>query len=348
MKAYVLHGVNDLRLEDVDIPELQDNEVLVKVKAAGVCGSDIPRIYKTGTYSFPLIPGHEFSGVVEAVAGKDDSRWIGKRVGVFPLIPCKSCAPCKAKKFEMCRHYSYLGSRTNGGFAEYVAVPVWNLIELPDNVTFEQAAMLEPMAVAVHALRGAGVDSEQSVAVLGLGTIGLLLCMFLTQKGVKNIFVIGNKEFQKQQIIKLGIPEDHYCDSRTERVEEWLANRTEERGVDVFFECVGKAETINQAILNTAPGGPVQLVGNPASDILFEKNIYWKILRNQLTVKGSWNSSFTHENNDDWHYVLNALKQGEVAPEKFITKKLAFDKLEQGLSVMRDKTEEYVKIMICG
>lgn len=348
MKAYVLHGVNDLRLEDVDIPELQDNEVLVKVKAAGVCGSDIPRIYKTGTYSFPLIPGHEFSGVVEAVAGRDDNGWIGKRVGVFPLIPCKNCAPCKKKSFEMCRHYSYLGSRTNGGFAEYVAVPVWNLIELPGNVTFEQAAMLEPMAVAVHALRGAGVHSGQSVAVLGLGTIGLLLCMFLIQEGVKNIFAIGNKEFQKQQIIKLGIPEDHYCDNRTEKVEEWLARRTEERGVDVFFECVGKAETINQAILNTAPGGIVQLVGNPASDILFKKNIYWKILRNQLTVKGSWNSSFAHENNDDWHYVLNALKQGEVAPEKFITKRLAFDKLEQGLSVMRDKTEEYVKIMVCG
>ena len=346
MKAYALHGVNDLRYEEVDIPEVKDNEVLVNVQAAGVCGSDIPRIYKTGTYSFPLIPGHEFSGVVEMVGQQVDDKWSGKRVGVFPLIPCRKCIPCKSKRFEMCRHYSYLGSRSDGGFAEYVAVPVWNLIELPESVSFEQAAMREPMAVAVHAMREADVQSDQTVAVIGLGTIGLLLCMFLVQAGVKNILVIGNKEFQKQQILALGISADHYCDSRTQKIEEWLAKQTNAYGVNVFFECVGKTETINQAILNTAPGGVVQLIGNPASDILFEKNIYWKILRNQLTVKGSWNSSFTHDSGDDWHYVLNALQEGKIAPERFITKKLAFDQLEQGLVVMRDKTEEYVKIMI--
>lgn len=117
MKAYALHGVNDLRYEEVDIPEVKDNEVLVNVQAAGVCGSDIPRIYKTGTYSFPLIPGHEFSGVVEMVGQKVDDKWSGKRVGVFPLIPCRKCIPCKSKRFEMCRHYSYLGSRSDGGFA---------------------------------------------------------------------------------------------------------------------------------------------------------------------------------------------------------------------------------------
>ena len=347
MKAYALHAVNDLRYEEVELPELKEEEVLVKVKAAGVCGSDIPRIYKTGTYSYPLIPGHEFSGIVEKAGQNADKQWLGKRVGVFPLIPCRECIPCKNKRFEMCRHYNYLGSRTNGGFAEYVAVPVWNLLELPDNVTFEQAAMLEPMSVAVHAMRGADVHSGQTVAVLGLGTIGLLLCMFLVQAGVRNIFVIGNKQFQKQQILSLGIPEENYCDSRAEKVEEWLAERTNGYGVDVFFECVGKAETIQQAILNAAPGGTVQLIGNPASDISFEKNVYWKILRNQLTVKGSWNSSFTHSEADDWHYALKALEQGKIAPERFITKKLDFDKLEQGLVVMRDKTEEYVKIMIC-
>ena len=214
MKAYALHGVNDLRYEEVDIPEVKDNEVLVNVQAAGVCGSDIPRIYKTGTYSFPLIPGHEFSGVVEMVGQKVDDKWSGKRVGVFPLIPCCKCIPCKNKRFEMCRHYSYLGSRSDGGFAEYVAVPVWNLIELPESVSFEQAAMMEPMAVAVHAMREADVQSDQTVAVIGLGTIGLLLCMFLVQAGVKNIFVIGNKEFQKQQILALGISADHYCDTK--------------------------------------------------------------------------------------------------------------------------------------
>ena len=156
MRAYNLHGVSDLRLENADIPVPQDNETLVQVKAAGICGSDIPRIFVNGTYHFPTIPGHEFAGV---------DMQTGKRVGIFPLIPCGACGPCMDRKYEMCRHYSYLGSRTDGGFAEYVAVPKWNMIELPDNVTFEQAAMLEPMAVAVHAMRSISPSSGDAVAV---------------------------------------------------------------------------------------------------------------------------------------------------------------------------------------
>lgn len=348
MKAYVLHGVNDLRFEEFQTPQLKVGEVLVRVMAAGICGSDIPRIYQTGTYSFPLIPGHEFSGVVTAIGEGTSQSWLGKRVGVFPLIPCHSCIPCQNEQYEMCRSYSYLGSRTNGGFAEYAAVPQENLIELPEQVTFEQAAMLEPMAVAVHAIRKSGIHSNQSAAVFGLGTIGLLLCMFLLDLGVQNIYAIGNKEFQKKQVMALGIPEEHYCDSRTQSVEQWLAERTNQNGVDVFFEAVGKNETIAQAILNTAPAGTVQLVGNPASDMCFEKTLYWKILRNQLTVKGSWNSSFLHREEDDWHYVLRCLEKKTIAPEKMITQKLAFDELEKGLHMMRDKTEEYVKIMLKG
>lgn len=157
MRAYVLHGIDDLRLEETALPEIKEREVLVKVMAAGICGSDIPRIYKTGTYSYPLTPGHEFSGTVIKTGPEADKKWMGKRVGIFPLIPCGECEPCRKKQYEMCRHYSYLGSRTNGGFAEYAAVPEENLIELPEEVSYEVAAMLEPMAVAVHAMRKSGV-----------------------------------------------------------------------------------------------------------------------------------------------------------------------------------------------
>lgn len=346
MKAYELYGVSDLRFEEVKTPMPLENEVLVEVKAAGICGSDIPRIYETGMYSAPLIPGHEFSGIVVQAGEYVSESWIGKRVGIFPLIPCGKCVPCQKKQFELCRNYNYLGSRTNGGFAQYVAVPESSLIELPQNVSFEQAAMLEPMAVAVHAMRNAQVNKQKTAAVLGLGTIGLFLCMFLKEAGVERIFAVGNKEFQKKQILAMGISEDDYCDSKTYNVNEWLAEKTNHAGVDVFFECVGKNETVAQAILNTAAGGTVQLVGNPASDMFFEKNVYWKILRNQLTVKGSWNSSFLHCEEDDWHYVLDCLKRNVIAPQQFITKRLAFSQLEQGLHIMRDKTEEYVKIMI--
>ena len=130
MKAWVLHGVNDLRLETVPIPLPEEQEVLVEVKATGICGSDIPRIYHTGAHIHPLIPGHEFSGEVVEVGKGTDRKWIGQRVGIFPLIPCGECGLCRKKQYEMCRNYSYLGSRRNGGFAEYAAVPAWNLVLL--------------------------------------------------------------------------------------------------------------------------------------------------------------------------------------------------------------------------
>lgn len=346
MKAWVLHGISDLQLEEVKKPEPAEGEVLLAVKAAGICGSDIPRVYQTGMYSHPLIPGHEFSGVVEAVGTGTDNRWLYKRVGVYPLIPCRECVPCKKSQYEMCRNYSYLGSRRNGGFAEYVTVPEESLIELPDAVSYEAAAMLEPMAVAVHAIRKSRVDATQTVAVCGLGTIGLLLVMFLKQIGVKQILVIGSKSIQKDLAGKLGIEDNCYCDGKAEPLVPWIMNRTDGQGVDVFFECVGSSKTIQSAIGCAAPGGCVQMVGNPASDICFEKNIYWKILRNQLTVKGSWNSSFTHSMEDDWHYVLEQLKSGSVTPELLITHRLCLEALEDGLLTMRDKTEEYGKVML--
>lgn len=346
MKAYVLHGINDFRYEEVQEPSLNPGEVLVEVKAAGICGSDIPRIFENGTYSFPLIPGHEFSGIVVKAASEAEDKWLGEHVGVFPLLPCKSCAPCEGGHYEMCRKYSYFGSRTDGAFAQYVAVPVWNLIRLPEGVSFEAAAMLEPMAVAVHAMRSIAPVKDDKVAVYGLGTIGLLLTMFLKEAGIDNLFVIGNKEFQKKNILELGISEERYIDGKQADITECIMEQAGGLGVDVFFECIGKNETVSEAIRVTSPGGKIQLVGNPASDMNFDRNTYWKILRNQLTVKGNWNSSYLHNREDDWHYVLDRLERGAVHPEQYITQRFPLKDLKEGLHIMKDKTQEYVKVMI--
>ena len=117
MNAYVLHDVNKIQLENVAKPIPEKNEVLIQVKAVGICGSDIPRIYQTGAHVHPLIPGHEFSGVVVETGTDIDANWRGQRVGIFPLIPCKTCMPCMKKRYEMCRNYSYLGSRRDGGLS---------------------------------------------------------------------------------------------------------------------------------------------------------------------------------------------------------------------------------------
>lgn len=364
MRAWVLHGVNDIRLETADTPAPGDGEVLVSVKATGIYGSDIQRVYDTGAHVHLLVIGHEFSGVVADVGLGVESKWIGKRVGVYPLISCGNCIPCQGKNYELCRDYSYLGSRRDGGFAEYVAVPAENLIELPSEVKYEETAMLEPMAVAVHAMRRIEVSESDTIAVCGLGTIGLLLLMFLLEAGesgeaiirkdsgdkyvgrfYRKILVIGNKESQKRTVVKMGLSEDCYCDSRTQEVAEWLLERTDGKGVDVFYECVGKNETFAQAVTYTAPGGKVVLIGNPYSDMGLERNVYWKILRNQLTVTGTWNSSFTHSLNDDWHYVTNRLTQKRINPSALISHRFPLEKLVYGMEIMRDKTEEYVKIM---
>lgn len=345
MKAWVLHEINDIRWEDVEEPVPGEQEVLVRVRAAGICGSDIPRIYTSGTYAYPLIPGHEFAGEVAACGAGVSREWMGQRVGVFPLIPCKECAPCRQGHYELCRHYSYLGSRRAGGFAEYVAVPVWNLLKLPAPVAFEEAAMLEPMGVAVHAMRRVHPSVDDVVAISGLGTIGQLLLMFLKEAGIRKILVLGKKDFQKRQALRMGIPEEDYYDVRQGGEREWIQGRTEHCGADVFFECVGNNQSVELAVDNTAPSGRVMLVGNPYSDMTLPKAVYWKILRNQLTVTGSWNSSYTGEDTDDWHYVMQRLADRRIAPAELISHRFAMEELEQGFHIMRDKSEDYVKVM---
>lgn len=397
MKANVLYGIGDIRYTEVPDPEPQPGEVLLRVSCAGICGSDIPRIYQTGAHVMPLIPGHEFSGVVEKTGAGVNTKWTGRRVGVYPLIPCGKCGPCRQKSYELCRHYNYLGSRCDGGFAEKVCVPAANLIEIPDSVSMEAAAMMEPMSVAMHAIRrvipGFGTDrftpdSAPCIAVIGLGTIGLLLTSLLCSEGYHRILVSGKKDFQREFARKLDIPEKNIyasvsdkqqgqtsfpsarnntqrtaanrelsadksggdsggcvCDEDT-ILRDWILNRTDGCGADIVFECVGKNETAVQAIDAAAPLGRVVLVGNPAGNMQVPRDVYWKILRNQLTVTGTWNSSFTGEEGDDWHCARSLLTEGRVKPEKLITQQFQMAELEKGLKIMRDKAKEYVKVMI--
>lgn len=371
MKAWVLHDIGDIRYEEVSKPNPVAGEALLRVGAAGICGSDIPRIYDTGAHRMPLIPGHEFAGEVTETGEGVDGSWAGKRVGVFPLIPCRKCSQCKAGRYELCREYDYIGSRRDGAFAEYVTVPAANLIELPDKVSFEEAAMLEPMAVAVHAIRrvmdigrvGEGcikddpenndpltsknVDGEVSsningnvcIAVYGLGTIGMLITMFLKAAGYNNLILIGNKDSQRNKIISMGISEDCYHDNSI---------KTDLGSADIVFECVGRTQTYAEAIDIAAPMGKVMLVGNPYSDMTLPRNTYWKILRNQLTVTGTWNSSFAGKPDDDWHYVLRHLGSGLIEPARFISHRFPLEDLREGFDIMHDKREEYGKVIMTG
>ena len=216
---------------------------------------------------------------------------------------------------------------------------------MPDPVSFEAAAMLEPMSVAAHTIRHTKWNKEDPILILGLGTIGFLVTMLLAEAGADNLYVVGNKEFQKEKILSLGIDESHYCGSNVTSVVTWLQEQTHLQGARVVFECVGKSETLSQAIDCTATKGSVITVGNPASDMSLPKTTYWNILRRELTLKGIWNSSFTGEETDDWHYVLSRLSKGTLHPEIMISHRLPLDQLRTGLEIMRDKKEPYGKVM---
>lgn len=146
-------------------------------------------------------------------------------------------------------------------------------------------------------------------------------------------------------VLKSGLSKDYYCDSRHQDPGAWILKRTGGQGASVSFECVGKMETVSLAVSHTAPAGRVMLVGNPHSDMNLEQDTYWKILRNQLTITGTWNSSFTHQAHDDWHYALERLEKKRVEPDFLITHRFPLAELESGLHIMRDKTEEYGKII---
>ncbi len=388
MKAQVLFGIGNIKYTEVEKPVPKEGEALVRITRCGICGSDIPRVFKTGAHNMPLIPGHEMAGVVESCDSRPNLE--GKRVGIFPLIPCKVCSQCESRRYEMCENYNYLGSRCDGGFAEYAAVPVWNLLPIPDLVSDDEAAMLEPMSVAVHAMREIGllniqsqcagesddlqkqsrgndelnghqsecnVPKNSSIVVCGLGTIGLLIALFLKDAGFQNVFCIGNKDVQKEKLMAMGYGTDRFCDIRYADSKAYIKDKTDGKGADYYFECIGRSESYAQAVECTAPLGHVMLVGNPASDMELKRETYWKILRKQMLLKGTWNSSFygIDENADDWRYALGRVAywnkertSGEalMLPSDLITHRFSLEELIKGLDIMKNKSQEYVKVMI--
>jgi L-iditol 2-dehydrogenase len=298
-------------LDEVDTPAPMSGEVLVRVKCAGICSSDVSRVFGTGAYHYPIIPGHEFSGVVEKAYSDDEVAWLGKRVGVYPLIPNFEDTSVKDGAYETSSDYGYLGSRQDGGYAEYVAVPVWNLIELPDKVTFEESAMLEPSSVAFHAVKRIDFAHIRKSAVIGNGTIGKLTARWLSIYGVPEINLMGRDDTLKDEM-------------------------------DVCFECVGTADSLKRCIVSAKPNGQIVIVGNPPADFKLEQKLYWQILRKQLVVRGTWNSRFP----DDWRKSIDAVSAGRLNPAELISHRFDFKDLDKAFALLRDKTEKAVKVMV--
>lgn len=330
--ALVLHGIDDLRYEKVKNYKLEKDKVLVKIKYCGICSSDIERIFINGTYHFPTIPGHEMSGQIVAV-NDEDANLLGKKTCIFPMLPCMKCPACEKEEYAQCENYNYFGSRCDGGFSEYLLVPKWNLVLLDEKVDYKIAALCEPAAVGMHALNIGNIKENENVAIVGTGTIGILIGIFAKNKGA-NVSIVGRTNESLKLAKNFGL--------ETTVIDK--SNPSNKKSYDKVFEVVGSNDSINQSINITKSFGTVILVGNPKEDIIIEKNTYWKILRKQQTLKGTWNSSYNH-NINDWKTVVNLMKDDSSNFEKIVTKVYTLSEYKEAFEYLRNNKEKKLKVM---
>lgn len=325
MKCANLHGVNDLRYEDIPMPECGEDEVLVEVKSCGVCGSDIPRVYTKGTYHFPTVIGHEFAGKVVCDPQK---KLEGRKVAVFPLLPCFSCNSCKEGKYATCENYDYYGSRRNGGMSEYIAVKRWNLLLVPESVSYNEAAMCEPVSVARHAICKLQIKAGDSLLISGAGPIGLIAGQWAKLFGAGNVFYFDVDERKIDVCKKMG-----------------FAKYTQDTLINCVLEGTGHSDALSKCLEAVSPGGKVVLMGNPAGDIQMTQNTYWHILRKELTVYGTWNSSYNDQQND-WLEGLQAMADGKINVKPLITHIFPLEEVNAAFEMMKNRTDFFNKVML--
>jgi len=342
MKAAVLHAIGDLRTEEIAKPVPGPGEVLIRIGACGVCGSDIPRVFTKGTYSFPTVPGHEFAGRIEAAGEGADPKLVGRKAAVFPLIPCFECPSCEIGEYAQCENYDYMGSRRDGAFAEYICAPVWNVLPAPDHLTYEELAMTEPAAVAVHALRQAGIDIGDKVFISGAGPIGIMLATWAKAWGASKI-ILSDIDPQKLAFAnRLGFADT--VNAREEDAAE-AVRRITGRGADVVIEGAGSAASWETCLRAARTSGRVVLMGNPAGDMKLSQNGYWEILRKQLTLKGTWNSAYADLPKNEWKLVLESMASGLIDLKPLTTHRVSLDELTEAMVMMRDRSAFYNKVM---
>lgn len=288
MKAAVLKGNGILKVEEVPMPEIR-GWYKIRVAFAGICGSDLGRGFKNGAYHYPLIMGHEFSGVTETVppGGKYPA---GTRAAVFPLLPCGKCESCRQGLIQLCSHYDYFGSRRDGAFAQFLYVPESNIIPMPEPVSLEEAALCEPAAVAHHAVYSHAVQPGSSALVIGGGPVGLLAAQWLKIRGCGEVTVADVQQAKLEFAETLGFRSVHA--GELEKLDSQF---------DLCVEACGLSTTRNAAVSCCSRRGHVFLIGNPAGTLEMEPAIYSSILRKELSLSGSWNSL----PDPDWKEVLN-------------------------------------------
>jgi L-iditol 2-dehydrogenase len=334
MKAAVWYGGKDIRIEDVPVPKIKDDEVLVKVKAVSICGSDLHAYRGLSKRRVPpLVMGHEFSGEIANMGGKVKNLKEGERVVVEPIVSCGTCRLCRLGRNNICEKLQLVGLHLSGAFSEYVAVPAKKCYLLPTKVSFEEAALVEPLAVAVHAVHLASFEKNEAIAIIGSGAIGLMTLQVAKNSGVGKIVVLDTLDYRLELAQKLGA-------TTTINVtkEDPLQKILGEGGVDTVFEAVGRQETVQQGLAMARTGGKVMVIGMleaimqlPMLDITVK----------ELDLQGSYGYT-----SDDFRQALKLIAQGKVNVKPLITHLLPLDEIKKGFEILSQGAEDVFKVVL--
>jgi L-iditol 2-dehydrogenase len=288
MKALVLEDIRDLQLKDLPEPELAPNDVLIQVKACGICGSDVHGYDgSTGRRIPPIVMGHEAAGVVVKTGSEVSTIGVGDRVTFDSTVSCGTCSFCRAGDVNLCDSRQVIGVscgdyRRNGAFAEYIAVPAHIVYTLPPAFSFEKAALIEAVSIAVHAAKITEIKPGSSVAVIGAGMIGLLVVQAFRQYGCEKVFAV-DLESKKLDIARRLGADETFLATDPELMHK-LNQSAGAQGIDIVVEVVGTQKSITTAINVVRRGGTVTLVGNLAPTVEIPLQ---SVVTRQLRLLGS-------------------------------------------------------------
>ncbi|MEJ7542374.1 galactitol-1-phosphate 5-dehydrogenase [Staphylococcus intermedius] len=310
MKALNLYHMNDLRYEECEMPVIEaDNDVVIEVKATGICGSDTSRYAKLGPYVKGMTFGHEFSGVVHQVGEGVSNVAVGDRVTACPTIVCGQCDYCKQGAYSRCENLYVIGSYVPGSFAQYVKVPASHVLKIPDNVDFQTAAMVEPSAVVAHGFYKTHLKPGMTVAVIGTGSIGLLAIQWAKIFGATQIIAIDIDDHKLEVAQKVGA--DIVINSAKVDLEETVQQMYRDK-IDLAVESSGAKSVIGSVLTLPKKGGEVLFLGIPYADIALSRMQFEKILRNELSLFGSWNALSAVFPGKEWTSTLHYMSEGAI------------------------------------
>jgi L-iditol 2-dehydrogenase len=284
MQALVFEGPWEMPLRERAAPEPGEGEVVVAVRASGICGSDVHGYAGiTGRRTPGVVMGHEAAGVVEAVGPGVDDLSLGDRVALRSILPCFRCQACRAGRTNVCEHRRGLGMHIDGAYADLVRLPATAVLPLPDAVSFEEAAMIEPLAVAMHAVNLTPVDLFDPVVIIGSGTIGLLTLLAARARGAGHVIMTDRSAHRLDLARTLGA--DDVLDASAGDPVAAILERTGGRGAPVVFEAVGATATVRQSTAVARRGGHVTWIGNSAPVVELAMQ---ELVSKELTLHGAY------------------------------------------------------------